>query len=97
MAGKATALMVGTAVCIAASIAGDTSQDLKTGFVLGATPRLQQIGELAGEVKRIGMRSSTVRTWQGAEVIVPNGNLISNEVINWTLSDSLRRLDVPVK
>jgi small-conductance mechanosensitive channel len=55
-----------------------------------------QIGELAGEVKRIGMRSSTVRTWQGAEVIVPNGNLISNEVINWTLSDSLRRLDVPV-
>ena len=37
--GKATALMVGTAVCIAASIAGDTSQDLKTGFLLGATPR----------------------------------------------------------
>jgi putative OPT family oligopeptide transporter len=38
LAGKATALMVGTAVCIAASIAGDTSQDLKTGFLLGATP-----------------------------------------------------------
>ncbi|MCP3980399.1 MAG: oligopeptide transporter, OPT family, partial [bacterium] len=36
--GKATALMVGTAVCIAASIAGDTSQDLKTGYLLGATP-----------------------------------------------------------
>ncbi|MEE8277770.1 MAG: oligopeptide transporter, OPT family, partial [Thermoanaerobaculia bacterium] len=35
--GKATALMVGTTVCIAASIAGDTSQDLKTGFILGAT------------------------------------------------------------
>ena len=46
--GKATALMVGTAVCIAASIAGDTSQDLKTGFILGATPRRQQIGELVG-------------------------------------------------
>jgi len=46
--GKATALMVGTVVCIAASIAGDTSQDLKTGFVLGATPRKQQIGELVG-------------------------------------------------
>jgi small-conductance mechanosensitive channel len=55
-----------------------------------------QIGELAGEVKRIGMRSSTVRTWQGAEVIVPNGNLISNEVINWTLSDKQRRLEIPV-
>ncbi len=54
MAGKATALMVGTAVCIAASIAGDTSQDLKTGFVLGATPRLQQIGELIGVVTSAG-------------------------------------------
>ncbi len=46
--GKATALMVGTTVCIAASIAGDTSQDLKTGFLLGATPKWQQIGELLG-------------------------------------------------
>jgi putative OPT family oligopeptide transporter len=54
MAGKATALMVGTSVCIAASIAGDTSQDLKTGFVLGATPRLQQIGELIGVVTSAG-------------------------------------------
>lgn len=48
--GKATALMVGTVVCIASSIAGDTSQDLKTGFVLGATPRRQQIGELVGVI-----------------------------------------------
>ncbi len=48
LSGKATALMVGTVVCIAASIAGDTSQDLKTGFLLGATPRRQQIGELLG-------------------------------------------------
>jgi putative OPT family oligopeptide transporter len=54
MAGKATALMVGTAVCIASSIAGDTSQDLKTGFVLGATPRLQQMGELIGVVTSAG-------------------------------------------
>jgi putative OPT family oligopeptide transporter len=52
--GKATALMVGTAVCIAASIAGDTSQDLKTGFVLGATPRRQQIGELIGVITSAG-------------------------------------------
>jgi putative OPT family oligopeptide transporter len=55
MQGKATALMVGTAVCIAASIAGDTSQDLKTGFVLGATPRLQQIGELIGVLTSAGV------------------------------------------
>ena len=55
LAGKATALMVGTTVCIAASIAGDTSQDLKTGFVLGATPRLQQIGELVGVITSAGV------------------------------------------
>ena len=52
--GKATALMVGTVVCIAASIAGDTSQDLKTGFILGATPRWQQIGELLGVLTSAG-------------------------------------------
>jgi putative OPT family oligopeptide transporter len=55
LTGKATALMVGTAVCIAASIAGDTSQDLKTGYVLGATPRKQQIGELVGVVTSAGV------------------------------------------
>ena len=54
MAGKATALMVGTAVCIAASIAGDTSQDLKTGFLLGATPKRQQLGELIGVITSAG-------------------------------------------
>jgi putative OPT family oligopeptide transporter len=53
-AGKATALMVGTVVCIAASIAGDTSQDLMFGFILGATPRRQQIGELIGVITSAG-------------------------------------------
>lgn len=46
--GKAAAVTVGCVVAIAASIAGDTSQDLKTGFILGATPRRQQLGELLG-------------------------------------------------
>ncbi len=46
--GMATVLTVGTVVCVAASIAGDTSQDLKTGFLVGATPFKQQIGELIG-------------------------------------------------
>jgi small-conductance mechanosensitive channel len=55
-----------------------------------------QIDTLYGEVKRIGLRSSTVRTWEGAEVIVPNGNLISSQVVNWTLSDRQRRLDIDV-
>lgn len=55
-----------------------------------------EVGVLVGHVLRIGFRSSTVRTYDGAEVIVPNGNLISSEVVNWTLSDRTRRLDVPV-
>jgi putative OPT family oligopeptide transporter len=46
--GMAAALTVGCVVAIAASIAGDTSQDLKTGFLLGATPFRQQRGELIG-------------------------------------------------
>jgi small-conductance mechanosensitive channel len=49
-----------------------------------------------GTVTRIGIRSSTVKTFQGAEVIIPNGNFISGKVINWTLSESLRRVDLPV-
>lgn len=48
MTGKAAAITVGCVVAIAASIAGDTSQDLKTGYLLGATPRRQQVGELVG-------------------------------------------------
>lgn len=51
---------------------------------------------LMGEVKEIGIRASTVCTFDGAEVIVPNGNLISNEMINWTLSDSRRRQEIIV-
>jgi putative OPT family oligopeptide transporter len=48
LSGKAAAITVGCVVAIAASISGDTSQDLKTGFLLGATPRRQQVGELVG-------------------------------------------------
>ncbi len=55
-----------------------------------------QIGEVLGEVKRIGTRSSTVRTFTGAEVIVPNADLIAERVTNWTLSDATRRIEIPV-
>ncbi|HKV79701.1 MAG TPA: mechanosensitive ion channel domain-containing protein [Candidatus Sulfotelmatobacter sp.] len=55
-----------------------------------------EVGGLVGMVRRIGARSSTILTYQGAEVIVPNSNLISNQVINWTLSSQWRRVDVPV-
>jgi small-conductance mechanosensitive channel len=53
-----------------------------------------EVGQLMGNVKSIGIRSSNVRTFDGAEVIVPNGLLISNEVVNWTLSDQTRRIEV---
>jgi potassium-dependent mechanosensitive channel len=55
-----------------------------------------QVGDLLGEVRRIGIRASTVRTRQGAEIIVPNAQLITEKVTNWTLSDRLRRIDLPV-
>ena len=55
-----------------------------------------EVGTLMGEVKNIGVRASTVKTFDGAEVIVPNSNLISNDVINWTLSDRKRRRVVKV-
>lgn len=54
------------------------------------------VGGLLGTVRRIGARASTVVTFQGAEVIVPNSNLIANQVINWTLSSPWRRVDVAV-
>jgi len=47
-------------------------------------------------VSRIGIRSSTIRSFDGADVIVPNGDLISNRVTNWTLSDAQRRVSFPV-
>ena len=68
-------------------------QNVVNNFVSGPDPhrrapgrrgRRDRVGSLAGEVKRIGIRSSTVRTGQGAEVIVPNGDLVSKEVVNWT-------------
>jgi len=55
------------------------------------------VGGVVGIVRRIGARSSTVVSGQGAEVIVPNSSLLSNQVINWTLSSQWRRVDVPVR
>jgi small-conductance mechanosensitive channel len=57
---------------------------------------LVQIQGLEGEVYEIGSRASTIRTWDGAEVIVPNGRLTSENVTNWTLSDRLYCVEVRV-
>lgn len=50
IAGMCSAIAIGSVICIVSAIAGDTSQDLKTGFLLGATPRKQQIGEIVGVI-----------------------------------------------
>jgi small-conductance mechanosensitive channel len=55
-----------------------------------------QIGDVQGEVRRIGIRATTVHAWEGAEVIVPNSQLVAERVTNWTPVDYRRRLDIPV-
>ena len=57
-----------------------------------AVGQTQQVGI----VTRIGIRASTVRTFDGSEVVVPNGDLISKEVTNWTLTDMRRRLELKI-
>jgi potassium efflux system protein len=55
-----------------------------------------EVGALQGEVRHIGIRASTVRTYQGADIIVPNAQFITANVTNWTFSDQLRRIDLTV-
>ena len=50
VAGMCSAIAIGSIICIVSAIAGDTSQDLKTGYLLGATPKKQQIGEVIGVI-----------------------------------------------
>jgi small-conductance mechanosensitive channel len=55
-----------------------------------------QVGTFSGEVRHIGIRSSTLRTIDGADVILPNGDLVSGAVTNWTFHDRMRRITVAV-
>jgi small-conductance mechanosensitive channel len=55
-----------------------------------------QIGTDMGRVERIGIRASVILLGNGSEMIVPNGNLISNPVTNWTLSNCERVIEIPV-
>jgi len=55
-----------------------------------------KVGDVAGTVKKIGIRASIIKSFDGSEIVVPNGNLISTELTNWTLSDKNRRIDVNV-
>ncbi len=64
-------------------------QNIKQGDII-------QCSTVNGRVIQIGLRSSVVRTFDGAEVIVPNSQLVSAQVINWTHSDQQRRITLPV-
>src|SRR5439155_785710 len=55
-----------------------------------------QIGNVQGQVRRIGFRSTTIRIGEGAEVIVPNSQLVAERVTNWTPIQRLRRLDIHI-
>lgn len=55
-----------------------------------------QLGDVVGRVQHIGIRASIMHTTAGAEFIIPNGKLISDNVTNWTLSNQLRQITVPV-
>ncbi|HUG38848.1 MAG TPA: oligopeptide transporter, OPT family [Longimicrobiales bacterium] len=93
-AGKVAALTVGAVVAIAASIAGDTSQDLKTGFLLGATPRRQQMGEILGVLTSAAFVALTVLLlaraygFGGQELPAPQATLMTL-VIDGVLTQSL--------
>ena len=54
------------------------------------------IGETEGAVSRIQIRATTIRTWDGMELLVPNKEFITGRLLNWTLSDQITRLKIPV-
>jgi len=55
-----------------------------------------EVSGTSGKVREIGMRATTLTTFEGADVVVPNGVLLNEKLINWTLSDMDRRIDVNV-
>jgi small-conductance mechanosensitive channel len=55
-----------------------------------------EVGGRLGKVKEIGIRSSKLATFEGAEVIIPNGDLLSQHLVNWTLSNNHRRVEINV-
>lgn len=55
-----------------------------------------EVGTTSGRVRDIGMRATRIKTFDGADVIVPNGTLLSERLVNWTLMDRNRRIEVTV-
>ncbi|MGC4034930.1 MAG: mechanosensitive ion channel [Chitinophagaceae bacterium] len=55
-----------------------------------------EVGSKSGRVREIGLRSSTLLTKDGAEIIIPNGDILSQQITNWTLSNSQQRLEMDI-
>jgi len=55
-----------------------------------------EIGDKTGRVREIGLRSSTLLTGDGAEVIIPNGDVLSQQIVNWTLSNNQKRIELDI-
>jgi len=53
-----------------------------------------EVGPRIGTVKEVGIRSSKLKGYDGSEVIIPNGDLLSQHLINWTLTDKNRRVEL---
>lgn len=73
--------------------------NLVSGIILAFEKPIQigdtvQVGNIEGIVRDIGIRASKIKNWDGAEVIIPNGDLLAQHLTNWTLSDKQRRVEL---
>jgi len=73
--------------------------NLVSGIILAFERPIQigdeiQVGTLSGTVKEVGVRASKIQAYDGSEIILPNGDLLSQSLINWTLSDKRRRIEL---
>jgi small-conductance mechanosensitive channel len=97
---KLTIMLSALGVGIGFGLQGVVNNFVSGLIVLFERPvRVGDIIELGGtwsEIKRIGLRSTTVRTFDEADVIIPNADLVSNQVTNWTLTNRQVRLIIPV-
>lgn len=80
-------------------------QNIVSNFVAGLTLLIERpisvgdwvvIGAHEGRVRRISFRSTEIETWQRASVIIPNAEILSTAVVNWTLNDRTGRIEIPV-
>jgi len=79
----------------------NVTNNLVSGMILAFEKPIQigdviEVGGRQGTMKEIGIRSSRLETGDGAEVIIPNGDLISQNVVNWTLSNASRQVELVV-